>query len=101
MKLCFQTQRVYKANIIERGDRYDQSVVHLLSTLPGEAFLVEKKGGGWRVTTGQLMVDIPVPTEIPVKAKTLVPVVVKDEPAVIKINPYKLKAKLKTKKGKR
>ena len=57
MKLTFQTGRVYKANIIERGDKHDQSVVYLLSTLSGEAFLVENKAGSWRVTTGAVSVS--------------------------------------------
>ena len=65
-----------KATQLERGDKYDQSVVHLLSTLDSESFLVEKKGGSWKVTTGQIV----------------------DEPAVIKTTPYKLKVKPEKKK---
>lgn len=56
MKITFQAGRAYRANIIERGDKHDQSVVHLLSTLPGEAFLVENKDGLWSVTPGWVSV---------------------------------------------
>lgn len=68
MKLSFQAGRSYRANKMESGDKYDQSVVHLLSTLPSEAFLVEKKGGLWRVTTGQVMADTPVVVNAPAPA---------------------------------
>jgi hypothetical protein len=88
MKVAFEAGRVYRANKIELGDKHDQSVVHLLSTLPGEAFLVERKGGSWIVTPGQVMAETPVP------------VAVKDEPAVIKVTPYKLKVKPDKKKKK-
>jgi len=57
MKLTFQTGRVYIANTLERGDKYDKSVVHWLSTLPGEAFLVERKNEAWEVITGVVSVS--------------------------------------------
>lgn len=57
MKLTFQTGRTYRANILEHGDKFDQSVVHLLSTLPSESFLVEKKAGAWVVITGVVSVS--------------------------------------------
>lgn len=50
--LNFKPDITIKATRLERGDKYDHSVVHLLSTLPSDAFLVEKKGGAWIVTTG-------------------------------------------------
>ena len=84
MKITFQTGRVYRANIIERGDKHDQSIVHLLSTLPSKTFLVENKDGSWSVTTGQVIADAPVkiilssqspvPIETSVKSKTSVSV---------------------------
>lgn len=52
MLLNFKPNITIQATRLERGDKYDQSVVHLLSTLPSESFLVEKKGGSWIVTTG-------------------------------------------------
>ena len=64
MKVTFQEGRIYRANKIERGDKHDQSIVHLLSTLPGKAFLVEKKGGVWKVTTGQVVAETPVKVDI-------------------------------------
>jgi len=59
MKIAFQTGRSYRANIIERGDKHDQSVVHLLSTLPGKTFFVENKDGSWSVTPGSVIVASP------------------------------------------
>ena len=57
MKLNFQAGRLYIANTLERGDKYDHSVVHWLSTLPGEAFLVERKDEAWQVTPGLVSVS--------------------------------------------
>ena len=64
MKLSFQTGRSYRANKIELGDKHDQSIVHLLSTLPSKTFLVENKDGSWSVTTGQIIADTPVTVSI-------------------------------------
>jgi len=73
MKLTFQMGRLYIANKLEHGDKYDRSVVHWLSTLPGETFLVERKNEGWIVTTGQVVADAPVKVDIPVPvSKTVV-----------------------------
>lgn len=85
MKISFQTGRSYKANIIERGDKHDQSVVHLLSTLPSKAFLVENKDGSWSVTPG--WISVVSPTQ---------PVIVKE--AVAKPKDEKPKEKPKKKK---
>jgi len=87
MKLTFQAGRVYSANKIERGDKHDLSIVHLLSTLPGEAFLVEKKDVVWEVTTGQVVTDAPVKADIPVPASKLLKTV------IAKIKPKKPKKK--------
>jgi len=75
MKMSFQTGRMHLANTLERGDKYDNSVVHWLSTLPGEVFLVERKNEVWIVTTGQVIVDVPEPLftlEIPAPASPAV-----------------------------
>jgi len=91
MKLNFQTGRSYRANIIERGDKHDQSIVHLLSTLPSETFLVEKKGGSWIVTTGLIspVVIIEAQNE---KAKDEKPKVDKSKVAKLKdLKPKKKK----------
>ena len=55
--LNFKPESTLQATRLERGDKYDQSVVYLLSTLPSEAFLVEKKGEAWEVTTGVVSVS--------------------------------------------
>ena len=57
MELNFQAGRLHIANTLERGDKYDHSVVHWLSTLPGEAFLVERKHESWIVTPGTVSVS--------------------------------------------
>jgi len=69
--LNFKPETSIKATRLERGDKYDHSVVHLLSTLPSEAFLVEKKGGSWIVTTGLVspVVIVKAKAEKPKKKK--------------------------------
>ena len=61
--LNFKPEITLKANRLERGDKYDQSVVYLLSTLDSESFLVEKKGGSWIVTTGLVSPVVVVETK--------------------------------------
>jgi hypothetical protein len=81
---------------LERGDKYDKSVMYLLSTLPGETFWVEKKGGGWKVTIGRI---VGAESEAPAKQPTVVapPVPPKPKPKA----PAKPLGKPKTKKVKR
>lgn len=66
--LNFEPGMTIQANQLERGDKYDQSVAHLLSTLDSEAFLIEKKGGLWTVTTG-IVSEVPLVEPVIVKNK--------------------------------
>jgi predicted NUDIX family NTP pyrophosphohydrolase len=87
---------------LERGDKYDKSVMYLLSTLPGETFWVEKKGGGWKVTIGEIVVDAPAVAEAGVsdreyqRQKVVATAKIKPKPKTMKFS-----GKPKTKKVKR
>ena len=91
MKLTFQTGRSYRANKIELGDKHDQSVVHLLSTLPGEVFLVEIKGGSWIVTTG--LISMPPPTDPVIVEEEFTPTFSDEKPKAAKPKAAKPKKK--------
>ena len=55
--LVFKPILVFDATQLERGDKYDTSVVHLLETLDAEHFLVQKKDGRWKIMTGTLSIQ--------------------------------------------
>jgi hypothetical protein len=81
---------------MERGDRLDQSVIYLLSTLPSEAFLVQKKSGLWKVTVGDVVVEAPVVVDVPAPVKAVVAAKAKPKPKIMKSS-----GKSKTKKVKK
>lgn len=53
--IYFEPESTLPASRLEMGDKYDNSVVYMLSTLPSEVFLVEHKNGSWAVTTGTVV----------------------------------------------
>lgn len=67
--LGFKPTMTHQATQLERGDKYDKSVVHLLQTLGSGPHLVEGTIAGWKVTTGTI---VPIPME-PAKSKVPVP----------------------------